>query len=107
MPALALRSQGVRQISVGTKHVLALSDSGDVYAWGTGTVGQLGLGKRRNFPSPQLVWGLMRKGVRQIAAGDAHSIALTYSSMTSHPLNLAPSPPRTLTSSHLHLLAPS
>jgi len=49
-----------------------------VYAWGAGGSGQLGLGKRSSFPSPQLVWGLMRKGVRQIAAGEAHSLALTY-----------------------------
>jgi hypothetical protein len=76
-----ISSQGVRQIAVGNKHVLALSDSGDVYAWGTGTSGQLGLGKRRSFPSPQLVWGMMRKGVRQIAAGDAHSLALTYNGL--------------------------
>ena len=76
-----IQSQGVRQIAVGAKHILALSDSGDVYAWGTGTAGQLGLGKRRNFPSPQLVWGLMRKGVRQIGAGDYHSAALTYNGM--------------------------
>ena len=40
--------------SGGAKHVLALSDSGDVYAWGTGTSGQLGMGKRRSFPSPQV-----------------------------------------------------
>ena len=37
--------------------------------------------RRRSFPSPQLVWGLMRKGVRQIAAGDAHSLALTYNGL--------------------------
>jgi len=73
-----IESQGVRQIAVGGKHTLALSDSGDVYAWGSGSKGQLGLGKKRSFPSPQLVWGLMRKGVRQIAAGEAHSLALTY-----------------------------
>ena len=71
----------MRQIAVGAKHILALSDSGDVYAWGTGTSGQLGLGKRRSFPSPQLVWGMMRKGVRQIGAGDYHSAALTYNGM--------------------------
>jgi len=73
-----ISSQGVRQIAVGSAHILALSDAGDVYAWGTGGSGQLGLGKRRNYPTPQLVWGMMRKGVRQIAAGDAHSLALTY-----------------------------
>lgn len=76
-----ISSQGVRQIACGTGHIMALSDSGDVYAWGTGTAGQLGLGRKRNSPSPQLVWGLMRKGVRQIAAGDAHSLALTYNGL--------------------------
>ena len=76
-----IQSQGVRQIACGSRHILALSDSGDVYAWGTGSAGQLGLGKKRSFPSPQLVWGLMRKGVRQIAAGDAHSLALTYNGL--------------------------
>ena len=76
-----IQSQGVRQLAVGENHILALSDSGDVYAWGLGTSGQLGLGKKRSFPSPQLVWGLMRKGVRQIAAGHAHSLALTYNGL--------------------------
>jgi len=76
-----ISSQGVRQIACGAKHIMALSDAGDVYAWGTGTAGQLGLGKKRSFPSPQLVWGLMRKGVRQIACGDVHSLALTYNGL--------------------------
>ena len=73
-----ISSQGVRQVAVGAAHVLALSDSGDVYTWGSGGSGQLGLGKKKPYASPQLVWGMMRKGVRQIAAGDAHSLALTY-----------------------------
>mmetsp|Transcript_58175 Transcript_58175/g.115467 ORF Transcript_58175/g.115467 Transcript_58175/m.115467 type:complete len:913 (-) Transcript_58175:296-3034(-) len=73
-----IASQGVRQIACGQAHILVLSDSGDVYAWGSGGSGQLGLGKRNTYPSPQLVWGMMRKGVRQIAAGDVHSLALTY-----------------------------
>ena len=61
--------------------MLALSDTGDVYAWGGGSSGQLGLGRKKSFPSPQLVWGMMRKGVRQIGAGDYHSAALTYNGM--------------------------
>ena len=76
-----ITSQGVRQIATGKSHVLALSDTGDVYAWGGGSSGQLGLGRRKNYPSPQLVWGMMRKGVRQIGAGDYHSAALTYNGM--------------------------
>ena len=35
-------SQGVRQIACGANHVLVLSDTGDVYAWGAGGSGQLG-----------------------------------------------------------------
>jgi len=57
-----ISSQGVRQIACGARHVLALCDTGDVYAWGAGTSGQLGLGKTKSYPSPQLVWGMMRKG---------------------------------------------
>jgi alpha-tubulin suppressor-like RCC1 family protein len=73
-----ISSQGVRQIACGDSHTLALAESGDVYAWGGGRSGQLGLGKRRSYPAPQLVWGMMRKGVRQIGAGANHSAALTY-----------------------------
>ena len=73
-----ITAQGVRQIACGLHHVLALSDAGDVYAWGGGGAGQLGLGRRKSFPAPQLVWGMMRKGVRQIGAGSKHSAALTY-----------------------------
>ena len=46
-----------------------------------GSKGQLGLGKTRSYPSAQLVWGMMRKGVRQIGAGDYHSAALTYNGL--------------------------
>ena len=31
-----ITSQGVKQISCGRSHVLALSETGDVYAWGSG-----------------------------------------------------------------------
>lgn len=54
--------QGVRQIACGAKHVLALCDTGDVYSWGSGRSGQLGLGKRTSYMTPQLVWGMMRAG---------------------------------------------
>ena len=76
-----ITAQGVRQIACGLHHVLALSDAGDVYAWGGGGAGQLGLGRRKSFPAPQLVWGMMRKGVRQIGAGAKHSAALTYNGL--------------------------
>ena len=49
-----ISSQGVRQIACGDSHTLALAESGDVYAWGGGRSGQLGLGKRRSYPAPQV-----------------------------------------------------
>ena len=92
-----ITAQGVRQIACGLHHVLALSDAGDVYAWGGGGAGQLGLGRRKSFPAPQLVWGMMRKGVRQIGAGSKHSAALTYASGrvsgTAHGRRLLLTPP--------------
>lgn len=73
-----ISSHGVKQVACGAGHVLALSDTGDVYSWGAGGAGQLGLGRRNGHSSPQLVWGMARKGVRQIGAAGRHSAALTY-----------------------------
>ena len=33
-----------------------------IYSFGWNSSGQLGLGKTKSYPSPQLVWGMMRKG---------------------------------------------
>lgn len=54
--------QGVRQIACGSKHVLALCDTGYVYAWGSGNSGQLGLGTTKSYASAQLVSSMMRMG---------------------------------------------
>eukprot|EP01124_Arcella_intermedia_P020538 TRINITY_DN28025_c0_g1_i1.p1 TRINITY_DN28025_c0_g1~~TRINITY_DN28025_c0_g1_i1.p1 ORF type:complete len:440 (-),score=107.13 TRINITY_DN28025_c0_g1_i1:39-1328(-) len=42
-------------ISLGTHHTLALSETKQVYAWGAGLHGELGLGGRRRQLKPQLV----------------------------------------------------
>ena len=67
---------GVRAITAGTRHTLALTADGSVWAWGNNDYGQLGLGTSGNgFGVPQLVPGL--KSVRAIAAGDIFNLALT------------------------------
>lgn len=48
-----------------------------VYAWGNNAFGQLGLGDKRTRRSPALVSGLWALPVAQLAAGAAHSAALT------------------------------
>ncbi len=44
-----------RQIVCGYAHTLALSDEGDLYAWGANSYGQLGTGNKANIVTPTRV----------------------------------------------------
>ncbi|XP_041825741.1 probable E3 ubiquitin-protein ligase HERC1 isoform X2 [Melanotaenia boesemani] len=67
----------IEDIAVGCEHVLALSSTGDVYAWGCNSEGQLGLGHSNPVKEPTLVTPLQGKHIRQISAGRCHSAAWT------------------------------
>nr|XP_060611660.1 probable E3 ubiquitin-protein ligase HERC1 isoform X2 [Anolis sagrei ordinatus] len=71
----ALSGLFVEDIAVGAEHTLALSASGDVYAWGSNSEGQLGLGHTNHVREPTLVTSLQGKSARQISAGRCHSAA--------------------------------
>ncbi|PFH34302.1 regulator of chromosome condensation (RCC1) repeat-containing protein [Besnoitia besnoiti] len=64
---------------VGERHALFLSDAGEVYAYGEGRFGQLGLGyELQVIPKPQKIEGALgRVEVQQIACGDYHSVVLS------------------------------
>ncbi|XP_048876533.1 probable E3 ubiquitin-protein ligase HERC1 isoform X3 [Brienomyrus brachyistius] len=79
----ALEGVFVEDIAVGSEHVLALSSTGDVYAWGCNCEGQLGLGHSNPVKEPMLVTALQGKNIRQISAGRCHSAAWTTPSPTS------------------------
>ena len=64
-------------IAAGKTHSLALTESGEVYAWGDNDGGQLGLGDREERLTPMKVEGLPK--VKAIAAVGGHSLALTES----------------------------
>ena len=72
-----LHGQMVTQVVCGANHTMCVTATSLVYAWGENSSGQLGLGDVRNRRSPSLVNGLWALPVRQIAAGDSHSAALT------------------------------
>ncbi|KAK7276313.1 hypothetical protein RIF29_17452 [Crotalaria pallida] len=58
LPCLVTLNPGVRisSVAAGGRHTLALSDTGQVWGWGYGGEGQLGLGSRiRMVSSPHLV----------------------------------------------------
>jgi alpha-tubulin suppressor-like RCC1 family protein len=64
-------------VAAGTSHSLALTSTGDVYAWGGNGSGQVGNGTQTMATVPVLVAGLAN--VVGIAAGDTHSLAWTAS----------------------------
>nr|XP_015840194.1 PREDICTED: uncharacterized protein LOC103312885 [Tribolium castaneum] len=69
----------VLSVSCGRKHTLALTDYG-VYAWGSNTYGQLGLGPLiQESPYPQIITNLAFKKMVQVSAGQYHTIALSSS----------------------------
>lgn len=74
----SLKDTPIVHVSAGRYHSAAISASGDVYAWGLGTSGQLGLGSyRTKAPTPQKVEALSGIGVRALSCGLYHTLALT------------------------------
>ncbi|KAL4128490.1 hypothetical protein PRIC2_007476 [Phytophthora ramorum] len=80
----ALRGQVIVDFSAGERHSLALNEFGQVFAWGRGREGQLGLGDEAGVSSavadPRRVGGpLAGQLVTKISCGESHSLALTVS----------------------------
>uniref|UniRef100_F1L139 RCC1 and BTB domain-containing protein 1 n=1 Tax=Ascaris suum TaxID=6253 RepID=F1L139_ASCSU len=72
-----LLNRFVRSVVCGQNSTMALTDGGEVFAWGFNGNGQLGAGNLSNQHSPALVIGLHNVVIEQIACGFAHSLALT------------------------------
>jgi alpha-tubulin suppressor-like RCC1 family protein len=66
--------RGVRQISAGWVHSLALKEDGTVWAWGYNGFGQLGDGTRTDRSAPVQVKEL--ENIKHVSAGVFHSIAV-------------------------------
>lgn len=68
----------VKQIVCGMNHSLALSYSGDLYSWGMGFEGQLGLGMRyKVVSSPKYVKFFFNNPIKLIACGTNFSFCIT------------------------------
>ncbi|XP_029290713.1 probable E3 ubiquitin-protein ligase HERC4 isoform X2 [Cottoperca gobio] len=79
-PLKALCNIAVSQVACGSQHSVALTTDGQVYTWGQGSRGQLGLGKcKPNIDSPQHLRSLSAIPLVQVAAGGEQSFALSVS----------------------------
>ncbi len=69
----------VVDICCGDWHSLALTNDGEVYAWGWNSSGQIGNGNNENQVEPTKVTGFNNQKVIMISTGLCHSMALTES----------------------------
>jgi alpha-tubulin suppressor-like RCC1 family protein len=74
-----LRNRTITAVSCGEQFTLALTLEGDVFAWGRGREGQLGLGSRDNVSTPTRIDALAHEVVTQIAAAWQHSLVVCAS----------------------------
>ncbi len=64
----------VIQVAAGESHSLALMSTGDVFSWGRGKYGRLGLGHERVQMVPTIIEKLQGKSIMKIAAGNFYFI---------------------------------
>lgn len=75
-----LATKSVVQIACGSYHSLALTNNGDLYAWGANSYGQCGLGTMSNKETvPQHIASLLGVPISLIACGSNHTFALSKS----------------------------
>ena len=73
-----LRDKRIIQIACGEHHSLVLTDKADVYAWGRGFEGQLGISKSVQISStPHYIKAFYGKPINYIACGSFFSLAIT------------------------------
>ena len=73
----SLRGKRIVHVAVGALHCLAVTEGGQVYAWGDNDHGQQGNGTTMVNRKPALVHGLEGVKVSRVACGSSHSICWT------------------------------
>ncbi|KAM7515922.1 hypothetical protein LguiA_005505 [Lonicera macranthoides] len=71
-----LKHEFVKEISSGSYHVAVLTSRGNVYTWGKGANGQLGVGDSEDRNTPNLVEVLRERQVESITCGPSSTAAI-------------------------------
>ena len=67
----------IKGLAAGAHHSMILTEEGQLFTFGYGQHGQLGLKSNQNYWTPQLVKDFFSQPLSWIAAGWHHSLALT------------------------------
>eukprot|EP00736_Rhodelphis_marinus_P011569 Rmarinus@m.5200 len=80
-PIKSLSGMEISRVICGDRHSAAISAMGNLFVWGNGDSGQLGLGVASQVDShtPQLVKDLLHEQVTEVSCGHCHTVALTRS----------------------------
>lgn len=78
---IQLRHRPIIAIACGENHTLVMTIGGNVYSWGEGTQGQLGLGDTTTRLRPEQITALKSSGARKISAGRNHSLVITFTGL--------------------------
>lgn len=64
------------QVSCGAAHTACITANGQLYVWGCGDGGRLGLGGNRLGPQfePMLVEDLLRERIGSVSCGNSHTL---------------------------------
>nr|XP_019553087.2 regulator of chromosome condensation-like [Aedes albopictus]XP_029727942.1 regulator of chromosome condensation-like [Aedes albopictus] len=86
-PVEALADKNVVEICCGESASFAVTDSGEVYAWGMGSNQQLGTGKEDDEITPTLINSKQVQGKRilKVSSGGQHSLFLVEEKPTKEP----------------------
>eukprot|EP00743_Colponemidia_sp_Colp-15_P008201 GILK01008894.1.p1 GENE.GILK01008894.1~~GILK01008894.1.p1 ORF type:complete len:825 (-),score=104.84 GILK01008894.1:236-2710(-) len=76
IPVVMNETVRIVQMSCGQQHNLARSDTGKVFAWGSGALGQMGIDSARDRLIPILVEPIEDRVATFVAAGFNHSVAV-------------------------------
>lgn len=71
-----VEEEHIVSVSAGRVHSLALTGQGEVFVWGSGRNGRLGLGHSMDEAEPVLIESLEGLGVLQAVAGFDHNLLL-------------------------------
>ena len=64
-------------VHAGGKHSMILTDSGNLYSWGFGAIGQLGHGSAKNISKPVVIKKFTEAKIIKLALGSNHSLSLS------------------------------